>query len=92
MFGPVIQKEVKAGDDFTHEATISPLDPCTNYSIEIYSVTASELESTRVQMYAATNETGKLMAPLTSPYCKCILAEKVFYSVAQIRSYLEKRT
>nr|XP_045609993.1 phosphatidylinositol phosphatase PTPRQ-like [Procambarus clarkii] len=45
-------------DEYDHHATIGPLDACTNYSIEISSISESGINSAPVLKFANTNETA----------------------------------
>ncbi|XP_071525807.1 protein sidekick homolog [Panulirus ornatus] len=45
------------GREYQHHATISPLDPCSNYTIDIVAVNKAELSSPSVTRFAATMET-----------------------------------
>lgn len=58
-YGEVTKSVMRVDGDYDHEATISPLLACTNYTIDIYAVNAAELQSPKVTMYAATAETGE---------------------------------
>ncbi|KAK8749570.1 hypothetical protein OTU49_015434 [Cherax quadricarinatus] len=54
----------RAEEDYDNRATISPLDACTNYSIEVVSVGEGGLSSAPVTKYAATDDT----VPQPVPY------------------------